>query len=245
MRLRVGHISESRPDGYSFSDWRNTDFPHHGTGWIYRVTRQSSPCRCQDCSGSGCSQPKKLWWKCEVFTACHVVYDKREAERTKVDLYYDEENSEVTTLHGLDVEDNSEREDVCILQCAIHDWLIASRLLKCLRCYNRLNLDLESLMGGLCVVISHPHGRPKKVSVGQIVSKATYDPEDSRMTEYMYMYTTDNCKGSSGAPVLSAFSEKPPESRGVWPGAGPHSWGHVDGVHNQCGSGSFYVQASR
>lgn len=49
------------------------------------------------------------------------------------------------------------------------------------------------------VVISHPHGRPKKVSVGRLVSGA----QDSS-----FNYSTPTCPGSSGAPLFLVDSER-------------------------------------
>ncbi|GFO13778.1 hypothetical protein PoB_004028300 [Plakobranchus ocellatus] len=89
---------------------------------------------------------------------------------------------------------------------------------------------LNRLCQRLCVVISHPHSEPKKVTVGEISSLAAFDPEASYLTEYLYTYTAETCRGSSGVPVVCAMSRKKMKSEGVWPGAGPHSFGHVDGT---------------
>ena len=244
VRLRVYHISGCRPENYTFWEFKNMNLRHFGSGWVYRVSLGDGPCLCLECAGQ--FLPRASWWKCEVFTACHVVYDKKEAQCTKVDLDYNDENSKVTTLSGYGVQDNRQDDDVCIIQCATHDRNVSRRLMEAIQRYELLKWEVrEALMSTLCVVISHPHGKPKKVTVGEMVDRATHDPENSHLVEYMYKYSADTCNGSSGAPVLSAVSRKPPGTPGVWPGTGPHSRGHVDGLNNQCSPGIFYIGAGR
>ena len=181
-----------------------------------------------------------------MFTACHVVYDTNEAKRTEVDLFYDDKNSMVTTLYGFAVEDNSAQDDVCIMHCSTHDLNLIRSLENCLDEMDNLKGAMEGNLGDfwehpLCAVISHPHGQPKKVTIGEIAGKATYNPKRSMMADYMFTYTSDTCKGSSGAPVLSLVSMLFDDSA-VWPGTGPHSWGNVDGMLSQCGCGIFYAE---
>lgn len=241
VRIRVNHVSVNRPDGYTFSSFRNQGFRRSGTGWVYKISSGDGPCPCTRCKGMVKSNGP--WWKVEIFTACHVVYDQVEAKRTEADFFYDSKDSVVTTLYGHDVEDNSVQDDVCIVHCISHDLDLVRRLKDAMERYERLKWDVrESSMSTLCFVISHPHGESKKVTVGEIVGNAKYDPEESMLTEFMYTYTADTCNGSSGAPILTVVTRKTIGSTGVWPGAGPHS-GHVEGALNQCGSGSFYVGA--
>ncbi|RUS85148.1 hypothetical protein EGW08_007052 [Elysia chlorotica] len=234
VRLRVHCVSENRPDGYPLACARGTDLRHLGTGWVYKVSQGQGRCPC------GCFE---YWWGIQIFTACHVVFDKKEAQKTEVDLFYDSESSNVTILYGHDVEDNSMSEDVCILHCYSHDKNLFESLEGIVNRYEVLKWDVPaSLMSTLCVVISHPHGAPKKVTVGEMLGTAQCDPEKSLMSDFMFTYSADTCKGSSGAPVLAAISRKKLGASGVWPGAGPHSFRLTDELR-QCGSGSFYMNA--
>ena len=53
----------------------------------------------------------------------------------------------------------------------------------------------------LAVCISHPHGQPKKISVGKV--RAT--EETLGDSNYCFHYNTATCPGSSGAPVFSFY----------------------------------------
>ena len=240
VKLRVSYVSGSRPDGYTFSNYRNLSVPSSGTGWVYSVSPGDGPCPCQKCSNG--SPPAVQWWKIEVFTACHVVYDKREAQKTQVDLYYDEENSKVTTLHGCDVARNYQCQDMCTVGCITHDKELATLLMDAIKSSINLKLEVRDYWKSpLCVVISHPHGQPKRITVGDLVGNEEFDA----LRDPKHMYTTDTCKGSSGAPVLTALTWNDPAAMCIWPGAGPHSGTTGDKKHNQCGFGNAYFGAGK
>ena len=108
------------------------------------------PCPCPECSARpGNSSPRSLratnssprslrasnsspmrkeWYEFRVITACHVVYDKEEAKRTQVDVFYNDESSRVDgtmkTIWGFDVIHVDPENDTCILRCASHDYKI-------------------------------------------------------------------------------------------------------------------------
>ncbi|GFS25064.1 hypothetical protein ElyMa_005173600 [Elysia marginata] len=242
VRLRINYVSTYRPDGYTFARSRGAYLPHLGTGWVYRLKRGIGHCPCQICLNNPPSSSPD-WWDIEVFTACHVVYDKQEAQWTSVDFFHNDDNSEITTVLGYDVKDNDPRNDVCILRCATHDKHLFQTLEDAMWMCYYLKKDIkDALLPSLCVVISHPHGKPKKITVGEIAGKADFCPEESLMADFMYTYSAETCNGSSGAPVLCSVGQDYTGSEVVWPGAGPHSWGNVRGGLNQCGSGAFYVE---
>ncbi|BFZ22061.1 hypothetical protein BsWGS_25100 [Bradybaena similaris] len=64
--------------------------------------------------------------------------------------------------------------------------------------------------GNLVIVVSHPHGCGKYVSLGQFKSRQTIHDDvnaDSPMMSF-YLYTTHTCPGSSGAPVFILSKER-------------------------------------
>ena len=211
-RLRVGYTSTARPDGYAFSNVRGTKVVHTGSGWLDHVRCNSDlPCPCPDCASS--TSPRRKWYTVWVFTACHVVYDANEAKATQVDFFYDEEMSlrdgKVKTIWGFDVSFKDPVRDVCILGCATHDIDLAQQLDKlCL--FSRMSgkpsfvtpdLKVDTTVQD-CVIVSHPHGGPKQVTVGEI------EEVENTGTWEILAYSTNTCPGSSGAAVLMLDADK-------------------------------------
>ncbi|BFZ22062.1 hypothetical protein BsWGS_25101 [Bradybaena similaris] len=67
--------------------------------------------------------------------------------------------------------------------------------------------------GSLVIVVSHPHGCGKYVSLGQFNSRKTlpndFDPGSGDwLVKSFYLYTTHTCPGSSGAPVFILSKER-------------------------------------
>ncbi|KAK3798407.1 hypothetical protein RRG08_041705 [Elysia crispata] len=207
VRLRVYWTSPDRPDDDEFSNHRGTMTPRMGTGFIRRVSKPVSdkPCPCDKCNG----EITRKFWRFTVRTAAHVVYNTEEAKSTRVDLFYDDDSSKfdgrMVTVTGLRVADIDHGEDTCYMECVTHDEALGERiksvwtslyggLTKC------LDLDLPSLDflppcdGGRrpTLIVSHPHGQPKKITLGQ-----WRDGEFPRV-----VYNAPTCPGSSGAPVF-------------------------------------------
>ena len=111
------------------------------------------------------------------------MYNTEEAKSTRVDLFYDDDSCKydgrMVTVAGLEVERIDHDQDVCYMECVTHDEALAERieslmpslfsgLTKCL--YLDLpGLDfLPSCDGGRnpVLIVSHPHGQPKKITLG-------------------------------------------------------------------------------
>ena len=210
VRLRVSWTSKRRPDSDKFSDYRGTDKTRCGTGFIYYVPDPVSdkPCpstECTECNG----EKTRKYWRFMVRTAAHVVYNMEEAESTKVDLFYDDDSCRLdgtmATVTVLKVVEVAPDKDVCVMMCLTHDNTLGERIEAANSLWlDRWNepLDLSALDvlvppscdGGrdLILIVSHPHGQPKKITVGRV-----------RDGEYTLIeYNTATCRGSSGAPVL-------------------------------------------
>ena len=52
-----------------------------------------------------------------------------------------------------------------------------------------------------CVVVSHPHGRPKQITIGRVKGA------DPSRPEALITYDASTCPGCSGAPVLAFYLE--------------------------------------
>ena len=212
VRLRVYLTSRDRPDDDKFSNHRGFKIPHMGTGFIDTVCYPVSdkPCPCDKCNG----EITRKFWRFWVQTAHHVVYNTEEAKSTKVDLFYDDDSGEsdgrMVTLTGLRVVIIDHGRDTCYMICVTHDEALAERI-KCLTTsFSSVRAEpidpsildfLPPCHGGRrrILIVSHPHGQPKKITLGQ-----------ERYGEYpLVEYNTPTCPGSSGAPVF-VFDTDPP-----------------------------------
>ena len=204
VRLRVSWTSPGRLDDDQLSEFRGTDKLRLGTGFVYYTSRNpfNEPCPCDDCDGSGA----KKFWRLTVQTANHIVFNTDEAKRTKVDLFYDRESSQrdgsmknLTPVEAVLADPNC---DVSSVVCVTHDEALVNKIRSAVSSVYRradpLNRSaLDSLgvpTGDPAVIISHPHGQPKMVTVGKLKYRYFKDP--------IIKYHTATCPGSSGAPVF-------------------------------------------
>ncbi|RUS88626.1 hypothetical protein EGW08_003585 [Elysia chlorotica] len=207
VRLRVNWTSPGRPDGDIFSHARGSNELRVGTGFISLWHRKSRVLKdhCDACRG----ETAKKSWGFSVQTARHVVYDTEEAKETKVDLFYDDDSCTPgggrETMRGLAVVATSPGKDTCHFLCVTHDEKLADRIESALRCWWRKGLeplkvpDLDFLTSWgsatPVLIVSHPHGQAKKITVG----------EQRYRVGLFLEYNTATCAGSSGAPVFATF----------------------------------------
>ena len=215
VRLRVNWTSPDRPDDDELSNHRGTDKLRLGTGFIHNVYHPVSdkPCPCDKCNG----EITQKFWRFEVRTAAHVVYNTEEAKSTRVDLFYDDDScifdGRMVTVTGLAVDRIDHDRDVCYMECVTHDEALGERIqsLTGLDCglTERLDLGLPSLdflppcdRGRRPIlIVSHPHGQPKKIALGQ------WGDGEFRLVKY----NTPTCPGSSGAAVFGFITD--PQNR--------------------------------
>ena len=208
VRLRLYWTSLDRPDDDEFSNHRGMKIPRMGTGFIRHVFKPVSykPCPCDKCNG----EITRKFWRFWVQTAAHVVYNTEEAKSTRVDLFYDDDSSRfdgrMVTVTGLEVVRIIHDGDICYMECVTHDEALGERIESLTPSLDSeitepLDLDLPSLNfqppcgGGRrrpTLIVSHPHGQPKKITLGQ-----------GRVGEFPHVeYNTPTCPGSSGAAVF-------------------------------------------
>ena len=203
VRLRINWTSPSRPDGDKLSDIRGSNGNRLGTGFINYVDEPVSnePCPCDECK----SVMTKKFWRFKVRTAHHVVYDTTEAERTKVDLFYDDRSGRMKTVRGLKLVESKPDRDICYMTCVTHDAALGERIKASWCCWRDgsgepLDLSGVDLLPSCdrgrhpTLIVSHPHGQPKKITVGE------GSGESPRLE-----YNTATCPGSSGAPVFRFY----------------------------------------
>ncbi|GFS04760.1 hypothetical protein ElyMa_001183700 [Elysia marginata] len=233
VRLRVHCTSRDRPDGDCLSQYRGSDRLRLGTGFIYYMNdpKCNQPCPCRECGGN----VAKKFWTFSVITACHVVYNTEEAKETKVDLFYDDENCEqdgrMKTVWAVEVKWAESDNDLCVIFCVTHDEMLGERIRCLIEQWNSGHSQTESEGTSVpsldfgdkaALVVSHPHGQPKKISVGKI-SLVT----DSCVDEFGCEYLAATCPGSSGAPVIEIRTVDEPRVLPMW-GAQVHCGTYVN-----------------
>ncbi|KAH9492826.1 hypothetical protein Btru_023791 [Bulinus truncatus] len=139
-------------------------------------------------------------------------------------LDYDDEQSRGECLQITGIEFQDDKSDICVLLCKTLHMQIAKKLKKRLKTFKKLFCSLYDRMkrtkkefkscvtsqwtlSDLVIIVSHPNGGPKKISVGRWIVR---DPGrcDSSTTvghvtqELCYSYTAWTCKACSGAPLL-------------------------------------------
>ncbi|GFO01377.1 hypothetical protein PoB_002788200 [Plakobranchus ocellatus] len=189
-----------RPKGYAFFQSRDLCIPHYGSGYIDSVKEGSGSCPC-------CHQTLQCpsWWAVDVITACHVIFDTREAQCTHVDFFYDDITStscgRMKTLKGVRVLTRNFGADHCKLRCVTHEENLAHELQQIVSKYNFKVWTMKAppmrAVGMPCFIVSHPHGQPKKVTIGKVEAI-----EKLNNSNYKLIYSTNTCSGSSGALVL-------------------------------------------
>ncbi|XP_059153042.1 uncharacterized protein LOC131938836 isoform X2 [Physella acuta] len=215
VRIAVKLTSPDRPefvpgtkDPYPCYNTRGQNSLRTGTGRVVGVDKYTEgmlwgyrTCPCPECDHS--DTPSKVWWKVRVVTATHVVFDDSEARQSSCRLWFDDDQSPVVNIYGWKVNVSHTEGDVCWLDCVTHDVDVVGKLEEMMGRFDGLCgkvRDKYKRRRGvvkLIIIVSHPHGCSKQVSVGHWVDRQ--EVGGYRWTRYTY--TTCTCPGSSGAMV--------------------------------------------
>ncbi|KAK6960829.1 RNA polymerase II-associated protein 3 [Biomphalaria glabrata] len=172
-----------------------------GLGDAYEAPYKT--CRCENCLKSGA--PSRSWWEMIVSTAAHVVYDQLEAEHTSCRLFFDERKSPEVLLTSLTMDTVIVESDWSELKYVTCD-KIGNQLFARLQEWDSLWKKVDAKYMNrpevkLSFIISHPHGCPKQVTIGQWIDNVTINAFDENMDIIKLTYSTNTCPGSSGARV--------------------------------------------
>ncbi|GFR69712.1 hypothetical protein ElyMa_000308300 [Elysia marginata] len=213
-----------------------------GTGFVYHVSAASDnkmPCPCDECKGE-----IKIHWKIYVRTARHVVFNSEEAEKTKIDFFYDDTDS---LIHGmvksvwgikLEVEEPDPKFDESVILCITHDENLVRRI-KSDKSHWKPFINYSPIFypnnRGLidslptaeacrkyahAVIFSHPHYMPKMVSVGKWNTSQNHSIDISN-NGIKFQYQTPTCSGCSGAPVILIHPYQDLFNPNFFPWSGP------------------------
>lgn len=165
-------------------------------------------------------------------TVAHVIHDEVEAQDTTCYFDYntDADKDNMVSLSRTGGYFKDIRDDLAHILLCSHDLDLTDKLrqredryrtlqrkvMDKLECDEDSDDDDESECqsdNNLTVIISHPHGCSKMISVGELIGKEMKE-EDENMARYVY--TTHSCPGSSGAPVFIL-------AKRLWYDEHPHS----------------------
>ncbi|KAI8797959.1 hypothetical protein BgiBS90_000262 [Biomphalaria glabrata] len=216
-------VTKSSPHRPMFWPKTSQPYPFHtkddiqklrtGTGNVWNVKRfqdgvrqdghfersDYTKCWCRKCKDL--VSPSNVWWEFDVTTATHVVFDDIEASHTTLRLFYDRDDSPVVSVDKVKVYYVNINFDVCILKCVTCHKKLGNKLIGNWKSFSNVRLKIwkkyyESISTHkLNFIVSHPHGCPKKISIGQWNDKQKV----GNITQFTY--TTCTCPGSSGAHV--------------------------------------------
>ncbi|XP_059169140.1 uncharacterized protein LOC131950942 [Physella acuta] len=217
VRISISYVSPDRPQ---FISGTSAEYPGYknrgkkallvGTGKVWDVVKYAEDmdvpertyrtCPCPKCLKS--DTPEKVWWEAVVLTARHVVYDGEEASRSKCRLWYDSVQTPVVNIYGFELAGSYSNRDNCMFFCATHDLEVGEKLQIMLDRFEDLWSSVwkkykdRNDEANIVIIVSHPHGNVKKVSVGHWVDRQEVSKNITR-----YTYTNSTCAGSSGALV--------------------------------------------
>ncbi|XP_059149794.1 uncharacterized protein LOC131936745 [Physella acuta] len=217
VRIAVKLTSPDRPefvpgtkDPYPCYNTRGQNSLRTGTGRVGQVDKYTErmdqtyktyrTCPCPECDHS--DTPSKVWWEVRVLTARHVVFDSSEARQSSCRLWFDDDKSPVVNIYGWKVGVSDTEEDWCSLYSVTHDVDVGDKLEEMWRRIDDLCDKVRDKyksrrdVDKLTIIVSHPHGCSKQVSVGHWVDRQVVWGSSTR-----YTYTTATCPGSSGAVV--------------------------------------------
>ncbi|CAL1546349.1 unnamed protein product [Lymnaea stagnalis] len=214
VKVTVTDVSEHRPTALNTVGNRDPSTGSGGvrlpgvtgSGRVCYVSRcgdfTEDTCPCRTCKSS--ATPSKAWGEMLVYTARHLVFDDLEASHATFRLFFDTPDSPSVTLDGLGKWQAGEVEDdMCKVKCVTCDMEVVRNLDDRLNHFRTLYARIQDKYKAtrnvhrLAVIVSHPHGCSKQVSVGRWVTKRGVRQNDSR-----YAYTTCTCPGCSGAFVF-------------------------------------------
>ncbi|KAH9488448.1 hypothetical protein Btru_062808 [Bulinus truncatus] len=163
----------------------------------------------------------------EICTAKHVVENPQEAGETICRLYFDGPKSQMVEFSGSNVVDLDDKKDWCRFICKVDAVEEMEKIRTTLGVYKS---EYENVKRNKMsrkkkfIIISHPHGCYKYMSMGDQISE-----KDGFVT-----YDTPTCKGSSGGYIIPVGYR----TKGVYVHRGTIM---IDGVKRGCSSGEIEV----
>ncbi|CAL1540859.1 unnamed protein product, partial [Lymnaea stagnalis] len=200
-------VSEGRTVELPLHAQRGQEFLRAATGWFcgeYEIFSKED-CICPECKASGA--PKKRYAVFNLCTAKMFIFDKSEAEKAVVKLFYNKENEpeNISLLYGMDLSYDKDGCDWVLMRCCTHDekaiMLLSSYVTNLIRGHFLWMWRHRFTQTPLIIFVCHPHGRAKHIACcTDLVQRKVRDlPDKGELTYYLYGLPT--CRGMCGAPI--------------------------------------------
>ncbi|KAH9525848.1 hypothetical protein Btru_002555 [Bulinus truncatus] len=178
-----------------------------GSRYIQRVRQKTG----MDCPDGRCQQRgvNHRWGILTITTVYHVVPTNSEAETCEVYPNYIPGNPQNEVFRGhrlLETDKEVGLYDWCAVECFTHNVQLVDELKQTIEdveekqktLYPRLKDNADRLV----IMIGHPHGGDKMVSLGKWNRRVTQKEIRSSQNWCQYDHNAPTCPGSSGSPVL-------------------------------------------
>ncbi|KAI8739356.1 acidic repeat-containing protein isoform X2 [Biomphalaria glabrata] len=232
-----------------------------GSGFIHKIRKVSgSDCPCHTCLLN--TEPKKQVYAILTVTTVLHTFDKKwdvalesgvfsenwEPKNTTVRLFYDtDDEAQETFIYGYKLLETDKEinihSDWCSVECVTHDMDLVQKLETQLEKYMELQGEIyrkskELSLNDLVIIIGHPHGGPKMISVGKHKQFRVEILKEVRNYQQWCRYKYDNmtCPGNSGSPIF--ILGQPLCGFGYWFG---HPHNHSKGLHEKAKGGCSSV----
>ncbi|KAK3719806.1 hypothetical protein RRG08_040108 [Elysia crispata] len=254
VRIRVKHTSSKRSKDDPFQTFVGRQVCRGCTGC---VTKAVDVDKIQDfkCEEESCmlqSYKHSVYGFIEVHTNRHVLHDDSEAKNTEIDFFFDSPDNKmsVLTLSGHSIRVDPANEESVILRCVTHDVGFIRKIGRLVEKAREAGTAIprsikDCSMTDYAIIISHPHGSAKVVSVGRLLEYRKAPERHGSLMKRLLRhvsgkqrlrlrvtnYDTPTCSGCTGAPVITGYDD----------GWGWWAMGHSTADLNACINMAFTV----
>lgn len=243
VHISVYYTSKNRPDDFGFKDFKGTTKKRTGSGTAFIMNMENiEDCFCSEVEGT-----HKVSGSFKVMTVAHVVFDDDEARSTAITFFYDDDNDNTITVtaRGERVSHIDIQRNRSVIECRTHDLTLFQRLSSARD--ERMRLIQSSLskkvhQEPMVVLISHPHGMSKCVSIGKLLAiqedgdiKETKDGVE--LVGCFLTYDTPTCPGAGGGSINLIGKEE------VCYAFAPHCASHSNGLNTSGLGWTKYVKS--